>query len=85
MATLKERRLADKNRRQRWMERQKKEGNKAFTIMLTPAMQKILAEESDQTGRSKVAIVGAAILNIKHRSKTVSKGRGERARNVDDG
>ena len=65
MATLKERRLADKKRRQRWWQRQKEQGNKAFTIMLTPEMQKIVAEEAEETGKSKVEVVGRAILNIK--------------------
>lgn len=67
MATLRERRLADQKRRQRWMERQKEKGHKAFTIMLTPEMQKILAEESNRTGRAKSALVGEAILNLKVR------------------
>ena len=46
MATLKERRLADKKRRQRWWQRQKEQGNKAFTIMLTPEMQKTTARDT---------------------------------------
>ncbi len=78
MVSLKERRLADKKRRQRWLQRQKDKGNKAVTIMLTPEMQEILTEETDRTGRSKVEIVGKAILNRRDPATTVSIMRGER-------
>lgn len=78
MATLKERRKADRLRQKRWMEREKKKGNKAFTIMLTPEMQKILTDETKRTGRSKVEIVGQAILNLKIPTTKTPIMRGER-------
>lgn len=62
MATLKERRKSDRERQRRWKARQKAEGKKNITAMISLKSQLILNREKRRTGQSTSAIIEKAIL-----------------------
>ncbi len=64
MATLYQRRLADKKRRARWVERQKAEGKKLVSAVLSKEAQAVLNSEKERTGESNSAVIERALLNL---------------------
>ncbi len=64
MATLKERRKADRERVKRWRKKKLAEGSRQIQVMLTPEAQGVLKQEKEKTGEPFVQIINRAIVNI---------------------
>lgn len=64
MATLKERRDADKKRVTAWRDRQAKEGKKNVSITISKEAYEVLMMEKKRTGESNSAIVERALLAL---------------------
>lgn len=64
MATLKQRRKSDRDRRARWVERQRKEGKRIVTAVLGTKAQAVLIDEKERTGESNTAIIERALLSL---------------------
>lgn len=62
VATLKQRRQADRLRQRRWRENQRKEGKKQISAMLSLKAQIILNREKRRTRRSTSDVIEKAIL-----------------------
>ncbi len=56
-------------RQRKWKERQKKEGKKPLSVMISKKTHEVLSEEKEKTGETFPAIVERAILNL--RIKTI--------------
>jgi hypothetical protein len=64
MATISERRKADRERVKRWREKHQKSGGQSLQVMLTPEARKVLDHERERTGESITAIVNRAVLQL---------------------
>jgi hypothetical protein len=67
MATLLQRRLADRRRQMRFRERQKAEGKSPITVYISSNAKKILKQQKEKTGESNSEIIERALLNLKHK------------------
>lgn len=65
MATLEQRRKADRIRFKRWRKKKLSEGNKQIQLMLIPEAHEFLEYEKKRSGESYVQIVNRAILSLK--------------------
>ena len=64
MATLKERRQTDRKRQQRWRSRQRSQGKKQVSAMISLKAQLILSREKKRTGQNNSAVIERAILGL---------------------
>lgn len=64
MATLKQRRETDRERQQRWRERQRDQGKKQVSAMLSLKAQIILNREKRRSNASTSDIIEQAILRL---------------------
>lgn len=64
MATLKERRKTDRDRQQRWRDRQREQGKKQISVMLSLKAQIILNREKKRTKASTSDVIEQAILRL---------------------
>ena len=64
MATLKERREADKRRVKAWRERQAKKGKKNLSVTITLEAHEKLQQEKERTGETNSEVVERALLNL---------------------
>jgi hypothetical protein len=64
MATLKQRRETDRERQQRWRERQRNQGKKQVSAMLSLKAQIILNREKRRSNASTSDIIEQAILRL---------------------
>lgn len=64
MATLKERRKTDRDRQQRWRDRQREQGKKQISVMLSLKAQIILNREKKRTNASTSDVIEQAILRL---------------------
>jgi hypothetical protein len=69
MATLKQRRETDRERQQRWRERQHNQGKKQVSAMLSLKAQIILNREKRRSSASTSDIIEQAILRLAETSK----------------
>ena len=69
MATLKQRRKTDRDRQQRWRNRQREQGKKQISAMLSLKAQIILNREKRRTHASTSDVIEAAILGLAEPSK----------------
>jgi hypothetical protein len=78
MATLKQRRETDRERQQRWRERQRNQGKKQVSAMLSLKAQIILNREKRRSNASTSDIIEQAILRLaespKEKNSAESKG-----------
>lgn len=70
MATLKQRRKTDRDRQQRWRDRQREQGKKQISAMLSLKAQIILNREKRRTHASTSDVIEQAILRLAGTSKT---------------
>jgi hypothetical protein len=70
MATLKERRHSDRQRQARWRQRQRQEGRKQVTAMISLKAQIILKREKKRTGESNSEVIERAILLLTEQRRT---------------
>jgi len=61
-----------KERLRRWRERNRAEGKKSFTVMLSQESQDILSEEKKRSGATYSTIIENALLNIRKTADTVA-------------
>lgn len=64
MATLNQRRQTDRERQQRWRERQKKDGKKQVSAMISLKAQLILNREKRRTNETTSEVIERAILQL---------------------
>jgi hypothetical protein len=64
MASLKDRRQADRLRQERWRDRQKKQGKKQVTAMISLKAQLVLRREKKRTGETSSDVIERAILEL---------------------
>ena len=64
MATLHDRRRADRRRQTRWRERQREEGKKQISAMISLKAQLILNREKRRTGETNSDVIERAILSL---------------------
>jgi len=64
MSTLHDRRRADRLRQTRWRERQRVEGKKQISAMISLKAQLILSREKRRTGETNSDIIERAILAL---------------------
>jgi hypothetical protein len=64
MATLKQRRKTDRDRQQRWRDRQREQGKKQISAMLSLKAQIILNREKRRTKTSTSDVIEQAILRL---------------------
>ena len=64
MATLSDRRKADRDRRARWVKRQRVNGKKIVSAVLSRNAQDALCKEKERTGESNSAVIERALLNL---------------------
>jgi hypothetical protein len=64
MATLKDRRRSDRLRQTRWRQRQREEGRKQISAMISLKAQIILNREKRRTGETNSEIIERVILNL---------------------
>jgi hypothetical protein len=62
MATLKQRRQTDRERQKRWRQRQRENGKKQISAMLSLKAQIILNREKRRTGATNSDVIERAIL-----------------------
>jgi hypothetical protein len=65
VATLQERRKADRKRSNCYRKKKQTEGGRLIQVMLSPAANEILLREQKCTGESLVSIVNRAIVGLK--------------------
>lgn len=70
MATLQQRRKTDRDRQQRWRDRQRDQGKKQISAMLSLKAQIILNREKRRTHASTSDVIEKAILRLAETSKT---------------
>mgnify|MGYP001263531738 CR=1 FL=1 len=70
MATLKQRRKTDRDRQQRWRDRQREQGKKQISVMLSLKAQIILNREKRRTNASTSDVIERAILRLAEFPKT---------------
>jgi hypothetical protein len=68
MATLKDRRRSDRLRQTRWRQRQRGEGKKQISAMVSLKAQIILNREKKRTGESNSQVIERAILSLAEQS-----------------
>ncbi|MFZ1985409.1 MAG: hypothetical protein WAU91_13405 [Desulfatitalea sp.] len=78
MATLKQRRETDRERQHRWRERQRNQGKKQVSAMLSLKAQIILNREKRRTNASTSDVIEQAILRLAEtpKEKTTSEPKG---------
>ena len=64
MTTLKDRRRTDRMRQAKWRDRQRKQGKKQISAMLSLKAQLILNREKKRTGESSSDVIERAILGL---------------------
>jgi hypothetical protein len=64
MATLKDRRRSDRLRQMRWRERQREDGRKQISAMISLKAQILLNREKKRTGETNSEIIERLILNL---------------------
>lgn len=64
MATIADRRKTDRARQQRWRDRQRSQGKKQISAMISLKAQLILSREKKRTGETNSDIIERAILNL---------------------
>ena len=64
MATIADRRRTDRERQQRWRDRQRSRGKKQISAMISLKAQLILNREKKRTGETASDIIERAILNL---------------------
>ncbi len=64
MATLTQRRKTDRDRQNRWRQRQRDQGKKQVSAMISLKAQLILSREKKRTGESNSQVIERAILNL---------------------
>jgi hypothetical protein len=64
VATLKDRRRADRHRQERWRNRQKERGKKQVSVMISLKAQIILNREKKRTGENNSDVIERAILGL---------------------
>ncbi|MEJ2037832.1 MAG: hypothetical protein P8X55_02720 [Desulfosarcinaceae bacterium] len=64
MATLKDRRRADRERQERWRHRQRHQGKKQVSVMISLKAQIILNRENKRTGENNSDVIERAILSL---------------------
>jgi hypothetical protein len=69
LATLKERRETDRLRQQRWRDKQRKQGKKQISAMISLKAQIILNREKRRTRSTTSDVIEQAILLLNERSK----------------
>jgi len=62
MATIHQRRKADRERQKRWRKKKLAEGKKQIHIMLTPEAQEVIERQKDRTGETYVEIINRLIV-----------------------
>ena len=72
MATLEQRRKADRKRFKRWRKKKLAEGNKQLQVMLTPEAQKILKFEKERSGEPYAQIVNRLIISIEDGTPSIT-------------
>lgn len=70
MATLKQRRRTDRDRQQRWRDRQREQGKKQISAMLSLKAQIILNREKRRTHATTSEVIEQAILRLAEIPKT---------------
>ncbi len=70
MATLKQRRLSDRQRQARWRQKQRQDGRKQVTAMISLKAQIILHREKKRSGESNSEVIERAILNLAEQRRT---------------
>lgn len=64
MATLKDRRRSDRLRQMRWRQRQREDGRKQISAMISLKAQILLNREKKRTGETNSEIIDRLILNL---------------------
>ncbi len=64
MVTLMQRRKTDRERQNRWRQRQRKHGKKQVSAMISLKAQLILSREKKRTGENNSQVIERAILNL---------------------
>ncbi len=64
MSTLNQRRKTDRERQSRWRQRQKKDGKKQISAMISLKAQIILNREKRRTGGTTSEVIERAILHL---------------------
>ena len=64
MATLSDRQKADRDRRAKWVKRQRVKGKKIISAVISRNAQDVLNSEKERTGESNSAIIERALLNL---------------------
>jgi hypothetical protein len=64
MATLSDRRKADRGRRARWVKRQRVNGKKIVSAVLSRNAQDALNREKERTGENNSVVIERALLNL---------------------
>jgi hypothetical protein len=64
MATLTQRRKANRDRRARWVQRQRVNGKKIVSAVISRNAQDVLNSEKERTGESNSAVIERALLNL---------------------
>jgi hypothetical protein len=78
MATIEERRKADRKRYRRWREKKLAGGDKQIQLMLAPDAQAVLNAEKARTGEAYVQIIHRAIMSLGKPTAKHGKGKGHR-------
>lgn len=64
MVTLTQRRKTDRERQNRWRQRQRQHGKKQVSAMISLKAQLILTREKKRTGETNSQVIERAILNL---------------------
>lgn len=72
MSTLKERRATDRKRQKKWRDKQRKEGKKQISAMLSLKAQIILNREKRRNNASTSDVIERAVLQLAERSRMES-------------
>lgn len=72
MSTLNERRATDRKRQKKWRDKQRKEGKKQISAMLSLKAQIILNREKRRNNASTSDIIERAVLQLAERSRMES-------------
>ncbi|MCP4744994.1 MAG: hypothetical protein GY874_02480 [Desulfobacteraceae bacterium] len=64
MATLKQRRQADRNRQEKWRNNQRKQGKKQVSAVISLKAQILLNREKRRTGETNSSIIERALLKL---------------------
>ena len=79
MATIEDRRKADRERYRRWRENKLASGGKQILLMLTPEAQAVLEREKERTGDPYVRIIQRAIMKLGAPAPRIGRGSRHRA------